>query len=106
MGARAVVCPINTRLKPAEVAYILEHSQSKLILVDHEYMHLVQGARAPIIVNNDNGKAGDTYEEFLSGGRVYSAERGWQGLEWNMDEDSPIELCYTWVLETFLAARY
>ncbi|KAJ3014051.1 hypothetical protein NUW54_g1406 [Trametes sanguinea] len=33
LGARAVICAINTRLTHGEVAYILEHSESKLIFV-------------------------------------------------------------------------
>ncbi|KAI0950025.1 hypothetical protein AcV7_008619 [Taiwanofungus camphoratus] len=95
LAARAVICPINTRLTPQEVAYILEHSDSKIILVDHEFTHLVQDAKVPVIVTRDSGRAGDPYEDFLSAGRRFSAERGWPGLEWEQDEDAASCLCYT-----------
>ncbi|KAI0371667.1 acetyl-CoA synthetase-like protein [Pilatotrama ljubarskyi] len=95
LGARAVLCTINTRLTHGEVAYILEHSESKLILVDHEFVHLVKGAKAPVIVINDTGREDDPYEQFLTSGRRFSGERGWPGLEWERDEDAPCALNYT-----------
>ncbi|KAI9069976.1 acetyl-CoA synthetase-like protein, partial [Trametes sanguinea] len=95
LGARAVICAINTRLTHGEVAYILEHSESKLIFVDHEYTHLVEGAKVPVIVINDTGREDDPYEQFLTSGRKFSGERGWPGLEWERDEDAPCALNYT-----------
>ncbi|KAJ6519629.1 acetyl-CoA synthetase-like protein [Mycena sanguinolenta] len=96
LAAQAVPCLINTRLKPAEVAYILEHSGSSIILVDHEYVHLLpQDVKVPVIVSHDTGRAGDPYEAFLTNGRAYSQERGWAGLEYDSDENAPATLCYT-----------
>lgn len=95
MAARAIITLINVRLTPKEVAYILEHSGAKLILVDHEFTHLVQGARARVVVSNDTGRAGDPYESFLASGRAFSRERGWSGLEENRDETAGAVLCYT-----------
>ncbi|KAK7064386.1 AMP-dependent synthetase and ligase [Favolaschia claudopus] len=96
LAAKAVPCPINTRLKPAEVAYILEHSRSSIILVDHEFVHLLpQNLKVPVIVSNDTGRPGDPYENFLSSGRAFSQERGWAGLEYDADENSAATLCYT-----------
>jgi acyl-CoA synthetase (AMP-forming)/AMP-acid ligase II len=94
-AARAVICPINTRLTPLEIAYILEHSRTKLILVDSEYAHLIKHTKIPVILSNDTGRAGDPYEDFLSRGRRFSQERGWWGLEPEPDEDAGIALCYT-----------
>ena len=94
-AARAVICPINTRLTPSEIAYILEHSRTKLILVDYEYAHLIKGTKIPVIVGNDTGRAGDPYEELLSHGRKFSQEHGWSGLEPEHDEDAGFALCYT-----------
>lgn len=94
-AARAVVCPINTRLTPPEIAYILEHSRAKLILVDYACAHLVNHSKIPIILSNDTGHTGDPYEEFLSQGRRFSQERGWWGLELEPDEDAGFALCYT-----------
>lgn len=97
IAARAIVTPINTRLKPSEVAYIIEHSQCSLLLVDHEYVNLVAGTKLPVIVSNDTGRAGDPYEDFLDSGRRFSKERGWQGLESEPDENAAAVLCYTYV---------
>ncbi|RDX46893.1 AMP-dependent synthetase and ligase [Lentinus brumalis] len=95
LAAKGVLCPINTRLTQPEVAYILEHSEAKLLFVDHEYTHLVQGTKIPYIVINDTGKEDCPYEQFLTAGRKFSAERGWAGLEWERDEDAPCGLNYT-----------
>ncbi|KAJ6604460.1 hypothetical protein DFH09DRAFT_1122770 [Mycena vulgaris] len=96
LAAQAVLCLINTRLKPSEVAYILDHSGSSIILVDHEYRHLLPAnIKTPVIVSNDTGRNGDPYELFLSSGRAFSRERGWKGLEYHADEDSAALLCYT-----------
>lgn len=95
IAARAVLTPINTRLKPQEVAYILEHSGSRLILVDYEYTHLISGTKIPSIVSNDTGRLGDPYETFLSQGRQFSKEQGWEGLGEDPDENAAAVLCYT-----------
>lgn len=95
LAARAVICPINTRLTVPEVSYILEHSGAKLILADYEYLHLVKDAKVRIVVSNDTGREGDPYEDFLNSGRRFSRERGWGGLEWEPDENAAAALCYT-----------
>ncbi|KAJ7293387.1 AMP-dependent synthetase and ligase [Mycena rebaudengoi] len=96
LAAQGVLCPINTRLKPSEVAYILEHSGSSLIIVDHEFRHLVpENTRVRVIVSHDTGRREDPYEQFLGGGRKFSQEKGWLGLEYSADEDAPAVLCYT-----------
>jgi hypothetical protein len=69
--------------------------------VDHEYLHLVDGTKVPIIVSNDTGRAGDPYEEFLTEGRRSSNEKGWPGLEAESDENAGAALCYTYVLSYF-----
>ncbi|KAG8896804.1 hypothetical protein FRC01_011615, partial [Tulasnella sp. 417] len=98
LAARAVITPINYRLKKAEIQYILEHSGSKLILVDHECLSLVEGTtNVPTIVSKDTGRdnVGDPYEDFLNQGRAFSQERGWLGLELEPDENANASLCYT-----------
>ncbi|KAF9240921.1 hypothetical protein BU15DRAFT_73778 [Melanogaster broomeanus] len=95
LAARAILTLINTRLTPPEVAYILEHSGSNLILVDHEFMHLIPDTNVTTIVCHDTGRDGDPYETFLSAGRRFSAERGWAGLDVESNEDTPAVLCYT-----------
>lgn len=93
-----MLTPINTRLTKREVEYILEHSGAKLILVDHEYTHLVEGASATIIICKDTGQFGDPYEDFLAKGRQHSNEKGWPGLDMELDENVGATLCYTYVI--------
>jgi acyl-CoA synthetase (AMP-forming)/AMP-acid ligase II len=58
--AGAVLVAINTRLMPEEVAYILEHSGARLLVVDPS---LEQLAPAGI----ETLRCGDSYEQFLAG---------------------------------------
>ena len=95
LAARAIITPVNTRLTVHEVSYILEHSGSKLILVDYDSMHLIGDTKIPTIVCHDTGRDGDPYEAFLSAGRVFSTERGWAGLDIEPDENAGAVLCYT-----------
>ncbi|KAF9015310.1 AMP-dependent synthetase and ligase [Cyathus striatus] len=95
IAARAVLTPINTRLKPQEVAYILQHSGTRLILIDHEYIDLIAGTDIPFIVSNDTGRPDDPYEVFLTQGRQFSQEKGWLGLTPEPDENAAAVLCYT-----------
>ncbi|KAL5534450.1 hypothetical protein ACEPAG_912 [Sanghuangporus baumii] len=95
LAARAILTPINTRLTKGEVDYILEHSGAKLILVDHEYIHFTKDAKVPVIVSKDTGRFGCPYEEFLTKGRQHSNEKGWPGLQMEIDEDAGAMLCYT-----------
>ncbi|KAF5390336.1 hypothetical protein D9757_002787 [Collybiopsis confluens] len=97
IAARVVLTPINIRLTRQEVTYILEHSGAKLILVDSEYLHIIEGTpiKIPVVICNDTGRIGDPYEQFLSDGRRFSAGKGWSGLEMDADENFPSTLCYT-----------
>ncbi|KAF8140118.1 hypothetical protein EV363DRAFT_1426556 [Boletus edulis] len=95
IAARAILTPINTRLTPLEIAYILEHSEAKLILVDHECLHLIPHTNVTTIVCHDTSKPGDPYEDFLSAGRKFSSERGWAGLDVEPNEHASAVLCYT-----------
>lgn len=83
------------RLTKPEVDYILEHSGSKLILVDHEFLSLVEGSKVPVILSKDTGLGDDLYEAFLAEGRHFSQERGWAGLDVDANEDANATLCYT-----------
>jgi len=80
---RAVLVAINTRLNPAEVGYILNHSGAKVVLADPELADRVSGgpeplAARPLLVNVEDRPAGVTgtplegpsYEAFLDGADV------------------------------------
>ena len=105
LAARAILTPINTRLTKSEIAYILDHSGSKIVFVDHEFAHLVKGYKGKVIVSKDTGRFGCPYEEYLSKGRQHSNEHGWLGLDVEMDENVGATLCYTYVAPVDLAVK-
>ncbi len=84
--AGGVIVAINTRLAADDVAWILEHSGARFLLVDTEFSPLVATVRDRLpewrhIVNVvDGGPAptlpGPTYDEFLSGGQ--SDRQAWR----------------------------
>lgn len=94
---QAVIVPINTRLTEGEVAFLLENSDAKFVLVDHESAHLVASANVPVVVATD-GTPGCAYEKFLLEGAAYDKAMGgheWAGLEFNRDENATFAICYT-----------
>ena len=115
-AAQGIITPINIRNTPNEVAYVLEHSGSKIILCDHEYTHLAPNPPPPgvtVIISKDSGgqDPSDPYEAYLDQGwqQWQAAEkreresqspskvplRAWRLLETPADEEKPIALCYT-----------
>jgi fatty-acyl-CoA synthase len=88
-AAGAILVAINTRLSGGEVAYILEHSGARMIFVDHELEHLVEGTSLPTIRIDDTGAAGDPYEDFLATGSPEYFEVPVQ------DEEQTISINYT-----------
>ena len=76
----AVLCPINTRLDPAAISFILVHSAAKVVLIDRELapgmaVALAQAGTAPYVVDIDDPLAqggarigAQEYEAFLASG--------------------------------------
>src|SRR5712664_1512223 len=71
----AVVVPINFRLTPQEIKYIVDHSGAKAIAVDPELAPLIQPVRSSLevvehfILMSEAPREGYlTYEELLAGG--------------------------------------
>ncbi|KAF9108664.1 hypothetical protein BGX27_008264 [Mortierella sp. AM989] len=94
-ATNAVICAINTRLAPVEVAYILEHSGAKVILCDIEFKDLVKDSKLPKLFIEDSGLPTDPYEQFLGKGLLKADTLGWSGLDQTDNEDEGISLCYT-----------
>lgn len=74
-----VLCAINTRLDAPTIAFILEHSEARVLMVDRELSDtasqaLATMARPPLVIGIDDAltKAGEVlgqdYEDFLAGG--------------------------------------
>ncbi|WP_118134249.1 acyl-CoA synthetase [Oceanicella sp. SM1341] len=76
----AVLNAINTRLDPAGIAFILDHAEAKVLILDRELVPLAREALAlasvsPVIIEYDDPTApgtdslgGTGYEAFLEGG--------------------------------------
>ena len=91
-AAGLVLVPINTRLNSDEIGYILKHSGSKFVFVDHELEALVKpldltGVR--VIRVDDTGAPGDPYEDFLAAAPPEPVE------PWIQDEMETISINYT-----------
>jgi fatty-acyl-CoA synthase len=99
----AVINTINIRLDPKTISLILNHSDSKLIFVDSEFLPAVKEAfkigshKIPIIVIDDckdfkkNINTEKLYEKFLSQGSFKSLN-----IALNIDDEwFPISLSYT-----------
>lgn len=102
--AGAVLNAINTRLDAATVAYILDHGEAKVIVVDREFMPvlrlaLVQAKAKPLVIEVDDALAPAATRGETLGGIGYEAllDEGDAGFAWPLpaDEWDAITLNYT-----------
>ncbi|KAB8278758.1 hypothetical protein BDV30DRAFT_202595 [Aspergillus minisclerotigenes] len=107
-AAGAVNVAVNYRLKEDDIAYIFTHSDVEAIIVDQEFLSLLQSYRAsrpniPIIVDMDTdateGELSGPFDEVVLEGLTYDLDtgaKGWPGLEAQAaSEDDVIALAYT-----------
>src|SRR5437870_12743 len=91
-AAGGILVAVNTRLGSDEIGYILKHSGSRFLFVDHELEGLVKPADLTgvrVVRVDDTGAVGDPYEEFLATGSPDPVE------SWLDDEDETISINYT-----------
>lgn len=99
---------VNYRLKQEDIAYIFDHGDADMIIVDQEFVHLLdiyrsQHPHVPIIVDTDTdateGELTGPFDNAVLEGLTYDSEtgaQGWAGLEAQAaDEESVIALAYT-----------
>jgi fatty-acyl-CoA synthase len=83
-GYGRVLVPVNFRLTPEEVGYILDHSGATVVLVDPEHEELVKGhPTVRTIVMDGSGDAG-----------LFDASAG-DPTDWEPDEDATATINYT-----------
>ncbi len=96
LEAGAVLNPINIRLTPHEIAYILDHAGSKVVFFHRDFAPLVE-ALAPklttrprfiVLEGEPGGLATDEFEAFLAGGSTDPRQP-------QIDENAMAELFYT-----------
>jgi fatty-acyl-CoA synthase len=97
IASGAVLHTLNIRLAPDEIAYIADHAEDRIVIVDDILLPLLEQFRAKtrierVIVVPLTGKpvpeGCTSYEDFLA-----SASGDWDYPE--MEEDDPIAMCYT-----------
>lgn len=92
----AVMVAVNTRLSPDEIAYILDHSGSRMLVVDESLVPSVApiiGGRSIdgiVVVGGDGGLGATPYDEFRATGV------GEEPLPWRVDDEQrTIAINYT-----------
>ena len=91
-AAGFVLVPINVRLTSDDIGYILQHSGSKVLVVDAEFEPLVKplDLEGVTVIRCDyTGAPGDPYEDFLAGASPEPCE------SWLEDEEETISINYT-----------
>lgn len=77
----AVLVPVNYRLTPGEIAFIVNHSEAKMFFFENEYCDVIDRIREQlssvdkmISLDGKGGPADLTYEEFVAPGSVEEPE--------------------------------
>lgn len=104
-AAGAVHVGVNYRLKNEDIHYIFNHAEVDLIVVDREYLHLLDGFDPSIrrIVDEDTdaneGELCGEFDDVIRQGLEYDRQhgnKGWEGLVIKAeDEDELCALAYT-----------
>ncbi|GME27980.1 SNF2-related protein [Neofusicoccum parvum] len=107
-AAGAVSIAVNYRLKSEDISYIFQHSEAEIIIVDAEFVNLLDDYRAarpsvPILVDTDTdateGELSGPFDEAVLEGLHYDTQhgsKGWSALETQAaNEDDVIALAYT-----------
>lgn len=99
---------MNYRLKPEDLAYIFTHADVDAIIVDQEFVHLLDAYRkehpdVPLIIDTDTdateGELSGPFDDAVLEGLKHDASigaHGWEGLQTHADdEEDIIALAYT-----------
>lgn len=113
-AAGGVNVAVNYRLKVDDVSYIFEHAEAEVIIVDEEYLPLLDGFRkchpgVPFILDTDTdvteGELTGPFDEAVLEGLKWDVEvggRGWAGLNGLcVDDEDMLALAYTSVSGVF-----
>lgn len=101
-GIGAVLHTINIRLSPEHIAYIINHANDRVLLIDEDFLPVIENIKNEIpnvqafIVMTEEDSVPETslspvyhYENLLQKGEAHFA------FLKNMDENSPSGICYT-----------
>ncbi|WP_142827316.1 long-chain fatty acid--CoA ligase [Planococcus soli] len=101
-GAGAILHMINIRLSPEHIAYVINHAEDEILLVDHDLFPLIEKL-APMlksvkhfVVMKDGTDLPDTsLENVYSYEELLAAEDGSFEFPEDLDENTPAGMCYT-----------
>ncbi|MCK9904515.1 AMP-binding protein [Frankia sp. Cpl3] len=85
-GSGRVLVPVNFRLGPEEVSYVLQHSGAELLLVDPDYAEALAGVKIPQRLVLDGVSDAELFAP---------ADPGGAADEWEPDEDAVCTINYT-----------
>ena len=100
----AVQVGVNFRLKPEDLHYVFAHAEVDLIIVDREFVHLLDGFDPSVrrVVDDDTdateGELSGEFDDVIRQGLEYDRlhGNGWDGLaKETEDEDEVMALAYT-----------
>ncbi|KAL1297118.1 hypothetical protein AAFC00_004697 [Neodothiora populina] len=107
-AAGAISVGVNYRLKTDDIAYIFDHAEVDLVIVDSEFVNILNGFRKihpklPIIIDTDTdateGQLSGPFDDAVLEGLQHDAlngSKGWDGLaNTALDENDLIALAYT-----------
>jgi long-subunit acyl-CoA synthetase (AMP-forming) len=95
---------VNYRLKAGDIKYIFEHAEVDMIIVDVQYVSLLDSFRhahrdIPVLVDTDAGDDDGPFNKAIRDGMAIEQQRGsrgWAELEaQSPDEDGMLALAYT-----------
>lgn len=101
--AGAVISGLNTRLDPPTIAFMLKHSETKLLIADRQFSHII-GPALELMDANDRPAMIDIDDPTFEGGKLLGEKNYEQLLEegspdfdwkWPEDEWDAISLNYT-----------
>lgn len=94
--AGGVIVTVNTRLKPEEIGYIVQHAEARFAIIDKDSAGLKDSMLKEwgvekVIVDSDTGKPGCEYQDMLD----KAEKRTWWSFEPLESEEELMSICYT-----------
>lgn len=101
-GAGAILHMVNIRLSPEHIAYVINHAEDEILLVDHDLFPLIEKI-APqlktvkhfIIMKDGTDLPQTSLKNVHSYEELMAAEDGSYEFPEDLDENTPAGMCYT-----------
>ncbi|MGH2318857.1 long-chain fatty acid--CoA ligase [Planococcus sp. SE5232] len=101
-GAGAILHMINIRLSPEHIAYVINHAEDEILLVDHDLFPLIEklapmlkSVKHFVIMKDGTDLPETTLENVYSYEELLVAEDGSFEFPEDLDENTPAGMCYT-----------